>query len=496
MTTWFVSRHPAAAEWARKHRHIDEHAQCVPSLEPGQVHAGDRVVGNLPAQVAAAVCGQGAVYDHLAIDLALEQRGLELTVADLEAAQATVERFVVEKVLASPHAGRRNLHVCVVSDQTLPTILPLRLKEQLGADVIVLLASREMAAAAERLKVVLHRFGLPAPDIRSEVPDHDIASIAAYGRCLAAELRDRYPRHRLLLNLTGGTKLMTLGLHQGMRTRFEMYYCDTRHDRLEWINTGSHAEPALDSKLLSLREYLWAQGFEPDFPAVQQANEDQRKAAAYLANAAKTVRHDFFRRLNKAALARDPARKFDAGASPRLVLASQSMPELQTAETLGSRGLLSRHADDGWQVQDSEAAWRFLGGGWLEVYCGVVAKRLEAEGLGQHQWKTNVRVSRLGATATVQELDAVVVHRNRMLIIECKTGQQLASGDTKEQEILNKLEVVGDQIAGSLGTRWLLTTADSFSPAVVDRARRYKIRLFKADELNSLEDQIRQWMDA
>jgi hypothetical protein len=58
MTTWFVSRHPGALQWAQLYRiDFDHNAE---HLDMARVQAGDWVIGSLPVNLAVAVCALGA----------------------------------------------------------------------------------------------------------------------------------------------------------------------------------------------------------------------------------------------------------------------------------------------------------------------------------------------------------------------------------------------------------------------------------------------------
>lgn len=65
MTTYFVSRHDGANNWARQE--VPE-ARQVSHLDVGNVGPGDIVIGNLPVHLAAAVCARGARFRHFAFD--------------------------------------------------------------------------------------------------------------------------------------------------------------------------------------------------------------------------------------------------------------------------------------------------------------------------------------------------------------------------------------------------------------------------------------------
>ncbi|MCB1770006.1 MAG: CRISPR-associated protein Csx16, partial [Candidatus Competibacteraceae bacterium] len=81
MTTYFVTRHPGAVDWAATEGLIVD-IQAA-HLDPQIIQAGDTVIGTLPIHLAAQVCERGGRYLHLSMEIPQEARGCELTVADL-----------------------------------------------------------------------------------------------------------------------------------------------------------------------------------------------------------------------------------------------------------------------------------------------------------------------------------------------------------------------------------------------------------------------------
>lgn len=91
MTTWFVSRHPGAIEWAaRQGLRVD---RLLDHLDPAIVQTGDIVIGTLPVNLAAEVCARGARFFNLSLDLPPEARGRELSADDLERYGARIEEY-------------------------------------------------------------------------------------------------------------------------------------------------------------------------------------------------------------------------------------------------------------------------------------------------------------------------------------------------------------------------------------------------------------------
>lgn len=99
MTTWFITRHPGAIDWARAQQLQIDH--FVSHLDPVLVQAGDTVMGSLPVHLAAGICERGARYLHLSLDLPAELRGRELSVQQLHQFSARLRPFQVTALPAS-----------------------------------------------------------------------------------------------------------------------------------------------------------------------------------------------------------------------------------------------------------------------------------------------------------------------------------------------------------------------------------------------------------
>lgn len=96
MTTFFVSRHRGAADWACAQGLAVDHRMA--HLELDAIRPGDVVIGTLPVHLAALVCARGARYLHLVLELPPERRGQELSASDMAACGARLEEYRVQHV--------------------------------------------------------------------------------------------------------------------------------------------------------------------------------------------------------------------------------------------------------------------------------------------------------------------------------------------------------------------------------------------------------------
>lgn len=96
MTTYFISRHPGARDWAASQGITVD--KLLSHFDPQIIRPGDAVLGTLPVNLAAQVCARGGRYLHLSLDLPASLRGQELTAEDMSRLGARLEQYQVEKI--------------------------------------------------------------------------------------------------------------------------------------------------------------------------------------------------------------------------------------------------------------------------------------------------------------------------------------------------------------------------------------------------------------
>lgn len=96
MTTYFISRHPGARDWAASQGIAVD--RMVSHLDPLTIQPGDLVLGTLPVNLAAQVCARGGRYLHLSLDLPAPMRGQELSADDMSRLGARLEEYLIRQV--------------------------------------------------------------------------------------------------------------------------------------------------------------------------------------------------------------------------------------------------------------------------------------------------------------------------------------------------------------------------------------------------------------
>lgn len=119
-------------------------------------------------------------------------------------------------------------HICLVSDQALPNLIPL-LDSEFGVGQAVLVVSNEvMRKKAEALECVLKNHGRT---VLVETLNSDSNFVAM--RSWFKELSAKYPRS--LLNASGGKKTMTLAAYEAFNHGDHGIFYVERDNSDDWV---------------------------------------------------------------------------------------------------------------------------------------------------------------------------------------------------------------------------------------------------------------------
>lgn len=384
-----------------------------------------------------------------------------------------------------------SIQVALVSDQLLPTLIAA-LAERPRRVFLVTSAAMSRKGLDQRLARLLDEQGVAA-EICPRAPDTGLPSIHEFASRLGERLRREHSAEELVLNATGGNKLMMLGFYGVFRDiAARILYVDTQHHRMEMLPGAGDApaHPSAMRGVLDVPLYLAARGF--DVSTVRSDNFTWRERAASRRCAAMHLAHDalrlgdFVRRLNTLALGALDARGYELARPVRRLSPIPSGRKARALALLDETAVVRWGGGAELEFPDAESA-RFVGGGWLEEYIwhALADARPDDVRLGVEGTWENVRGVR-------NEFDLLSVHRNELLVVECKTEKH-GRESARDAEVLYKLDSLAAKARGLFG-RVLLACARPPPRAMLERAGAYGIDVVGPRELPGIGRIIRDWM--
>lgn len=371
-----------------------------------------------------------------------------------------------------------HIHVCLVSDQPIPNLTTAL---QFKPDVVVLLTTSDMKEKAELLKGVLSGKGF---EVRSKMIEaYNINDVINVSEALIDECRGC----EVTLNITGGTKIGTLGTFQAFYTANKnIFYVDTRDNKILKLFPESEQAEYPISVSVSISDYLAAYGFQ----LTSCAEDDnyirrRRDLTTYLANTVAFKPH-IIPAINS------ELHKFDQR-SPLPVAARMPKDDklFQYLELLDGVEM----KDNGRFEIANHDSLMYLKGFWFEEYVYLVATTLAVGEI-----KLNVKGKWLtkGQHHPKNEFDVMFTKGNRLFLVSCKT----ANPDRKEygddegigKEFLYELVSLSDRALGLFGKRMLASARRVDDPAVRKRAEILKVHMVDGKDILNLKENLRQWV--
>jgi hypothetical protein len=318
-----------------------------------------------------------------------------------------------------------NRHLCLVSNQPVPSLTPL-IDLNLRVTHATLVAEPDRKQHAQWLKSALDKHGVHSEIILLR-DGYNLPALRQEFAALAA----RYPAG-VTVNLTGGTKLMTLAAWEAFtRPQDRLYYVHIGHDRIDWLHPADQPSHAIADRV-RLDAYLAALGIELLSPGPQR----QALGQAHYQNL-----HSRARKLQR------------------------------------QRGPSRTNA--------------VAGGGWLEELVFEEIRRLAQQDPKIHDVARQFRIN-YGAQfqhQLVSELDIACLRDNTLYLIECKTGQSGVGASASTA--LFKLAELSDTLGGVRG-RAIFVSTEIVSSALHTRGRQLGIKIIDRACLDDLSGHLDQ----
>lgn len=395
-----------------------------------------------------------------------------------------------------------NIQLCIITGQTLANFIPIL---QIKPDQVYLLTSDNMKAKAQAFKkLLMDSAGYQENQITTAegLPDHNLEAIEDWGLHLLGQIEEKYPDAKIQLNATGGNKLMTLGLVQGAAAAsdtIEVFYTDTEHHLLEWLNPRNRTADTLENQL-TVDSYLLANGKTPrkaasDDPHWLEAAEQRKATTKWLAKECKSL-GSFFSTMNHT------LHEVNAENAALRIQQPFYFSQPVTSSTwkkalfqLQESGLLIISDTNSSQFRlTSTSAAVYLRGGWIEEYVWHCLKDARVQDCKSGMEFTETAHNKNNVR---NELDAVAVHQNRLLVVECKT-RNYKGDEQKISDAFYKLESLGRGAGGLFGQKWFVTARElgrgEAEARDLARAKSNSIEVIGPDRLPKLPELIQHWM--
>lgn len=381
-----------------------------------------------------------------------------------------------------------NLQICLISDQLLANYIPVMMHRP---DQVHLVSSDfvKSKGLTARFQRMLEQQGFTVVN-HDGMPDSDMPSIRAFAQHLAQVIQQQSPNAEITLNITGGNKLMTLGMWEEFGEGVQVIYTDTQHQCIEHLHE-QRTEPL--ASVLDVPHYLQAQGVRfvhalSDQTVWQEGVKARKTVSKFLAEHAEQL-GDFVGMMNYLAYSAVDERNREAFlAAPKQVTRERLRPlERKALSAFQDAGLIQWDGEREVIFNDVESA-RYLNGIWLEEFAYLSAVEAGAEHVA-----CSVKINWDKSRQTDNELDLILVHRNRMLVIECKT-LRLGMNNQKDSDMVYKISDLGDELRGLFGKTWLVSAREP-DAVLVERAKSRQLTIIAASNLKSLRSNIRAWME-
>jgi hypothetical protein len=388
------------------------------------------------------------------------------------------------------------IHLCLVSERPLANLIPVL---QYRPEYVALGVTATMEQKGEDFRRLLLSLEYSEEQIITyPVPEQGIEPIREAALVIGADLQQRFPGCSIAYNATGGTKLMALGFAELLAGGANLvFYTDTAQDRIEFVYPRQPSEAM--SSVLGIEVYLRAHGKRlrraaSDDPAWRQRAQDRKPLSKWLAGHAEEL-EPLFGPLNALAMqALEQNRR--RGLPPRIAQPEQRFHTRPRGIWLEALERMARHGCCQWDAARPETLYfhdpegaLYLAGGWLEEYVWHIVADA-----GPEEVKAGVEftdMARRGEEVR-NELDCIAAHRNRLLLIECKTGK-MGQNSEKDAGIVYKL----DSIAHDMGLfqQRLLVSARALDDSTRARAKAEEIVIVEVAGLKQLRDTVMRWME-
>jgi hypothetical protein len=396
-------------------------------------------------------------------------------------------------------------HFCLVYDPAVANITPV-LDDRFHPEEVVILTCPEKIEQAVWLENALN--------LRHMKIDHCSVSDAwdvAHIRGVVKEfLKNRSSNKPIALNVTGGTKPMTVAAYEAFReANLPIFYVHHENDHLVWMYHPKNLSSLDLFDNIQLPEFLMVHGAE----LVGTVNRTEIEGQWRALTTELIMQIDTFSTalsvLNMLASKAKKRRrvKFDThmcNDNPVLLDQFKRLVDLFGKHKENNQKIV--RLEYGELFFSSEKARAFINGGWLEEHVfGLLQKiKVELDAIKKKNPDENV-IQDFGRNLNIlkwnngkpvkNELDVALLADNKLHIIECKTKKfdTVDGVDSHGADVLYKLRTLRDHIGG-LQANAMLVSYKPLIDAHLWRAKELGIEICAGKDIQKLGARLKKWI--
>lgn len=373
-------------------------------------------------------------------------------------------------------------HICLVAESPMPTLGPL-LDKRIGAKSATLLFTPYTQPFAEHQAKVLQKHGIKADLFALPDPYH-LQPLIDLLTPLAAQ-----HKHGACINITGGSKLMSIAAWQVFnQPQHHLYYVHLHQDSVIWLNHDQADHPISDS--IKLPDYFAAHGYQVIGNSATPAHPVLMQLARTLAEGAYQNEH--------VALINTGIEESKTGGN-NLTIPYKSSKKMDAFIKLLCDANIARVKHNHLHLDDS-GVWRFLNGEWLEQVTLDAVLQLKQQNpkfqdiaIGLKVTNPNQKFVGLnGLQQTLSnELDVVILRDNTLYLIECKGGKKFPN---EADNYTTKLDSLRDTLGGIKG-KGLIISQYALTQGSEKRAAEYRIKTLSGNQtIKNLKEHLATWL--
>ena len=377
--------------------------------------------------------------------------------------------------------------VALVSDQRMQNLLPLYQSGMTPQKLILVVSALQAEPNPAYLRIARHlkeaieadsSFALP---LQVEIATKSVPPFeVTVAQAVLETILTRYDPNTTMLNLTGGTKPMSIAAYAAAQNQgVAALYVDSAGKQFFSLpTTGASRAIRFNLHPISIKTALQAHGWHID----EKKTKAQQPTAQEIA---------FVRALRgrfagiKRAIPKLSYRLRRATFPVRLPIQAFVLLDKWLADALQQSNLFQQINGE---FIIHQKGWNFLKKGkWLEIYTYVALL---------DSGRFDDVLANVYVAGAENELDTICIKDGKLILVECKAGIGLAkqrqSGD--HMAILNKIEVLREQLGGLFAQTFVVSPLEQrkIAPAFSSRAERLRVNVIASGKLGQIDHYITQ----